>query len=48
MSTRHTITIHHEVFQRLKLKGAFGESYSKLISRLIDNIDTIEGERDRS
>ena len=43
MHTRHTITIHHDVFQRLKLKGAFGESYNKLISRLIDQIDNTEG-----
>ena len=48
MQTRHTITIHHDVFQRLKLKGAFGESYSKLISRLLDYIDTIEGGKDTS
>jgi predicted CopG family antitoxin len=43
MNTRHTITVRHDVFQRLKQKGAFGESYSKLISRLIDGIDNFEG-----
>jgi len=44
MNTRHTITVRHDVFQRLKLKGTFGESYSKLVSRLMDQIDKTEGE----
>ena len=48
MNARHTITIHHDVFQRLKVKGTFGESYNKLISRLMDRIDTIEGAKDPS
>jgi predicted CopG family antitoxin len=48
MSTRHTINVNHDVFQRLKLKGAFGESYSNLISRLMDLIDTMDGGEDSS
>jgi len=36
MTDRHTITITNEVFQRLRKKGRFGETYSKLLLRLID------------
>jgi predicted CopG family antitoxin len=36
MNTRHTITINHQTYQKLKGKGTFGESYSELISRLAD------------
>jgi predicted CopG family antitoxin len=36
MNERHTITIHHEVYQRLKKRGLFGESYSDVLSRLLD------------
>lgn len=43
MSKRHTITVNNEVFQKLKQKGTFGESYNKLISRLIDCINDLEG-----
>lgn len=39
MKERHTITIHHEIFQRLKKKGLFGESYSDVLSRLLDFAD---------
>jgi predicted CopG family antitoxin len=36
MAERHTITVTNEVFQKLRKKGTFGESYSKLLLRLID------------
>lgn len=36
MNARHTITINHQTYQKLKNKGTFGESYSELISRLAD------------
>ncbi|MGB6530537.1 MAG: antitoxin VapB family protein [Candidatus Nitrosopolaris sp.] len=39
MNERHTITIHREVYQRLKKKGLFGESYSDVLSRLLDSAD---------
>jgi len=38
MIKRHTITIDHQTFTRLRHIGKFGESYSKLISRLVDSI----------
>jgi predicted CopG family antitoxin len=37
MAERHTITVTTEVFQKLRKKGIFGESYSKLLLRLIDS-----------
>jgi predicted CopG family antitoxin len=39
MTNRHTITITNEVFQKLRKKGMFGESYSNLLLRLIDAHD---------
>lgn len=36
---RHTITLGHETFLRLKNKGTFGESYTELISRLLDQVE---------
>jgi hypothetical protein len=35
MTERHTITIDHNAYQRLKRKGIFGETYSRLILRLV-------------
>jgi predicted CopG family antitoxin len=34
---RHTITINHDAFLKLKSNGVFGESYSDLICRLVDS-----------
>ena len=39
MNDRTTITIDKKVYCKLKEKGNFGETYSQLISRLIDNTD---------
>jgi predicted CopG family antitoxin len=36
MSQRHTVTVNEETFRKLKRCGTFNESYSQLISRLID------------
>jgi hypothetical protein len=33
---RHTITINHDAFVKLRNNGVFGESYSDLICRLTD------------
>jgi hypothetical protein len=38
-SVRHSLTINHTTFLRLKKKGFFGESFSELISRIIDELD---------
>jgi predicted CopG family antitoxin len=32
---RHTITINQMAFEKLKMKGLFGESYSEVILRLV-------------
>jgi predicted CopG family antitoxin len=34
---RHTITINHDAFVKLRSNGVFGESYSDLICRLADS-----------
>ena len=43
--TRHTITVNHLAFLKLKNMGRFGESYSELILRLLayfENVDVEE------
>jgi predicted CopG family antitoxin len=40
MNSRHTITLNHVAYQKLRSKGVFGESYSELISRLADLAET--------
>ena len=39
VNVRHTITIDDRTFQKLRSKGNFGETYSKLISRIIKDSD---------
>jgi hypothetical protein len=41
MNIRHTITLGHQKFVRLKKKGSFGESYTELVSRILDQLDGI-------
>ena len=36
---RCTILVRQEVYDRLKTKGKFSESFSSLISRLLDELD---------
>ena len=38
---RHTITINHEAFQKLRQRGIFGESYSDVIVRLVDAVESL-------
>jgi predicted CopG family antitoxin len=45
-NARHTITINGLAFSRLRNKGQFGESYSEVILRLLDEIEKIEREED--
>lgn len=40
MNDRTTITIQRNVYEKLKKKGAFGETYSELILRLIKIADS--------
>jgi hypothetical protein len=37
---RHTLTINHTTFLRLKKKGFFGESFSELITRILDELES--------
>lgn len=43
MNTRHTITINTDDLLKLRKMGRFGESYSELISRLVDTVAKDEG-----
>jgi predicted CopG family antitoxin len=36
MSKRHTVTVNEETYRKLQRCGTFNESYSQLISRLVD------------
>ena len=36
---RCTILLKEDIYKRLRTKGKFGESFSELISRLLDEID---------
>lgn len=44
-SERHSITINHSTFLRLKRKGFFGESFSELILRIIEELENANQER---
>jgi predicted CopG family antitoxin len=38
---RCTFLLKEDIYKRLKTKGKFGESFSELISRLLDEIDFV-------
>jgi predicted CopG family antitoxin len=40
LNKRHTISIDYEVYTRLVEQGKFGESFTELISRLLDDLDS--------
>jgi predicted CopG family antitoxin len=44
MHKRINVCIYHEVYAKLKDRGRFGESFSELISRIIDEADKISFE----
>ena len=46
MNDRITITINRDAYNKLKKKGFFGETYSELILRLINIVDSISGGKD--
>jgi predicted CopG family antitoxin len=39
MNARNTITIRNQVYSRLKQHGRFGESFSSLIERMLDQLE---------
>jgi predicted CopG family antitoxin len=39
MNQRNTITIRNKVYTRLRSHGKFGESFSRLIDRILDEAD---------
>jgi predicted CopG family antitoxin len=38
MSRRHTVSIRHNTYEDLKSAGKFGESFSDLLSRLLNEL----------
>ena len=38
---RCTILLKEDVYKRLKTKGKFGESFSDLVTRILDNLDKV-------
>jgi hypothetical protein len=36
---RHTVMVDGKVYSRLKSKGVFGESFSNLIGRILDEVE---------
>jgi predicted CopG family antitoxin len=40
MNRRHTVTVNEETYRKLQRCGTFNESYSQLISRLIDMVES--------
>jgi predicted CopG family antitoxin len=40
MYKRITVGLRQDVYTRLRNKGRFGETFSDLVSRLIDEVDT--------
>jgi predicted CopG family antitoxin len=37
---RHTVSIRHDLYTQLQNHGKFGESFSDLLSRILDRYDT--------
>jgi hypothetical protein len=37
--TRHSLTLDHTTFLRLKERGFFGECFSDLITRILDELE---------
>jgi predicted CopG family antitoxin len=46
MSRRHTITLSHEAFEKLRNRGVFGETYSQVIARLVDDAEVTKEKPD--
>jgi predicted CopG family antitoxin len=42
---RCTVLLKEDVYKRLKTKGQFGESFSELVTRLLDELDEVSGGR---
>jgi predicted CopG family antitoxin len=44
MYKRITVGLRYDIYNRLRDKGKFGESFSDLINRLLTEIETIKAE----
>jgi predicted CopG family antitoxin len=43
MNKRHTITVNDDIYTRLRNYGRYGDSFSTLIARLLNEIETHVG-----
>jgi hypothetical protein len=43
-SKRCTILLREDVYQHLRTKGKFGESFSDLVNRLLGKLEKLEGQ----
>lgn len=43
---RCTVLLQEQVYKRLKTSGQFGESFSDLVARLLDELDNANGDRE--
>ena len=48
LSKRTTISLDPEVYERLCSMGHFGETFSFLVARLLDELETTKGGRIKS
>jgi predicted CopG family antitoxin len=44
-SKRVTVSLDTEVYERLRTMGHFGESFSLVIARLLDELETRKGDK---
>lgn len=43
VSKRTTVSLEIQVYQRLRSRGQFGESFSELVKRVLDELDKVNG-----
>ncbi len=44
MCKRTNICLNHEIYLKLKDRGKFGESFSELVSRLLEQLERIDSQ----
>jgi len=47
-NSRHTVSLNGPSYSKMRSKGRFGESFSELVLRLLDEIDKIKSEEVRN
>jgi predicted CopG family antitoxin len=47
MTKRTTVSLDARVYQRLKSRGEFGETFSEVVRRILDQLDAINGSSEK-